>query len=200
MIQVRNATKTIDGREILSKINYQFQDGKTVWLTGHNGCGKTMLLRMLCGLIMPSEGAVLCDRALRYGVMIETPSFFENETAFYNLKYLAGIQKRIGKAEIEKALQEFNLLEFKSIKVKRFSLGMKQRLGICQAVMENPDVLLLDEPFNAVDEENVRLVYDVLNKCRAAGKTIVIASHGQIDTKRLIVDERIQMSSGSLIC
>ena len=158
-----------------------------------------MLLRALCGLITPTHGKVESDRPLNYGVVIETPTFLNNETALYNLKYLASIQRKIGIKEIEDAMSKLDLLQFKKKKVKRFSLGMKQRLGICQAIMENPDVLLLDEPFNAIDDENLIRVYDIINEFRNSGKIVIIASHGHIDTDRLIIDENLQIKSGRLI-
>ena len=177
MIKLDNVSKVIKDKNILVNVNLEFKEGQCYLVKGHNGSGKTMLLRMICGFLKPTDGKVIYDKEYSYGVIIENPAFFLNETAMYNMKYLADINKRIGKEEIEKWLKKFNLLEFKDKKVKTFSLGMKQRLALCQAFMESPDVILLDEPFNAIDEDNLNIVYDLLKEQRDAGKIIVIASH-----------------------
>ena len=177
MIKLDNVSKVIKDKNILVNVNLEFKEGQSYLVKGHNGSGKTMLLRMICGFLKPTDGKVIYDKEYSYGVIIENPAFFLNETAMYNMKYLADINKRIGKEEIEKWLKKFNLLEFRDKKVKTFSLGMKQRLALCQAFMENLDVILLDEPFNAIDEDNLNIVYDVLKEQRDAGKIIVIASH-----------------------
>lgn len=177
MIKLENVSKVIKDKNILVNVNLEFEEGQCYLVKGHNGSGKTMLLRMICGFLKPTDGKVIYDKEYSYGVIIENPAFFLNETAMYNMKYLADINKKIGKEEIDKWLKKFNLLEFKDKKVKTFSLGMKQRLALCQAFMENPDVILLDEPFNAIDEDNLNIVYDLLKEQREAGKIIVIASH-----------------------
>ena len=177
MIKLENVSKVIKDKNILVNVNLEFKEGQCYLVKGHNGSGKTMLLRMICGFLKPTDGKVIYDKEYSYGVIIENPAFFLNETAMYNMKYLADINKKIGKEEIEKWLKKFNLLEFKDKKVKTFSLGMKQRLALCQAFMESPDVILLDEPFNAIDEDNLNIVYDLLKEQREAGKIIVIASH-----------------------
>lgn len=177
MIKLENVSKVIKDKNILVNVNLEFKEGQCYLVKGHNGSGKTMLLRMICGFLKPTDGKVIYDKEYSYGVIIENPAFFLNETAMYNMKYLADINKKIGKEEIEKWLKKFNLLEFKDKKVKTFSLGMKQRLALCQAFMENLDVILLDEPFNAIDEDNLNIVYDLLKEQREAGKIIVIASH-----------------------
>ena len=165
MIKLENVSKVIKDKNILVNVNLEFKEGQCYLVKGHNGSGKTMLLRMICGFLKPTDGKVIYDKEYSYGVIIENPAFFLNETAMYNMKYLADINKKIGKEE------------FKDKKVKTFSLGMKQRLALCQAFMENPDVILLDEPFNAIDEDNLNIVYDLLKEQRDAGKIIVIASH-----------------------
>ena len=177
MIKLENVSKVIKDKNILVNVNLEFKEGQCYLVKGHNGSGKTMLLRMICGFLKPTDGKVIYDKEYSYGVIIENPAFFLNETAMYNMKYLADINKKIGKEEIEKWLKRFNLLEFKDKKVKTFSLGMKQRLALCQVFMENSDVILLDEPFNAIDEDNLNIVYDLLKEQRDAGKIIVIASH-----------------------
>lgn len=196
MIKIENVTKNINNKVVLENINADFVEGEINLLCGHNGCGKTMLLRLVCGFINPTVGKCIEERNYKYGVIIETPTFFLQETAFQNLKYLASINKTIDNKQIELWLKKFNLYEQKDKKVKTFSLGMKQRLALCQAFMESPDVLLLDEPFNAIDDENLKIVCDLIREAKKDNKIIVIASHSKID--ELKFDNIIKMSNGKI--
>ncbi|GAA0492890.1 hypothetical protein IRB23M11_02200 [Alkalibacterium sp. m-11] len=198
MINLKDISKVLKGKEVLTNINLTLNPGEVTLLYGHNGSGKTMLLRMICGLISPDKGELLLDSSFKFGVIIENPTFFLNETAFYNLNYLATINKRIGDKDILSWLKIFNLYEVKDKRVKSFSLGMKQRLALCQAFMENPDVLLLDEPFNGIDDENLEIVYNLLEKEKKKKKIIVIASHVKIQVEGL-VDKQIKMSNGKIV-
>lgn len=197
MIELNNISKTIKNKQVIKEFKYNFEKGKVYLLTGHNGSGKTMLLRLICGLLAPDEGVVKKDN-LRFGVIIENPSFMERETALYNLKYLASINKLIDEKEILKYLEYVNLLEHKNTLVKKFSLGMKQRLALAQALMENPDVILLDEPFNALDEENVLRSIKLLKDEKDKNKIVIIAAHGFEDVMN-IVDEEIKLSNGKVV-
>lgn len=197
MIKLINYSKRIKDKDILKSINLDFEEGKLYLLTGHNGCGKTMVLRAICGLILPTLGNVEQDKCYTYGAVIENPHFMNDETAFFNLKYLADIKGLISAGEIEKALKEVNLYAVKNKKVKTFSLGMKQRLGICQAFMENPDVILLDEPFNALDDENKDMINDLLKRLKAKNKIIIIAAHGIENTD--MYDHVIKMNEGKIV-
>lgn len=198
IIHINNVSKELKGKRVLKNINLELKEGTCTVITGHNGCGKTMLLRLICGLIKPTEGEIEYKKPCSFGVIIESPGFFLNETALYNLKYLANINKLIGESEISEYLEKFNLYNVRNKKVKTFSLGMKQRLALCQAFMENPDVILLDEPFNALDEENLQITSSYISKCRDEGKIIVIATHGIIPSQCKI-DKTIKMSDGSII-
>lgn len=197
MIKINNVTKIIKQREILKNIKLNLNNGDFIMLHGHNGSGKTMLLRLICQLIKPTNGTISYKGNHRFGVIIENPTFFQNETAFYNLKYLASINKLIGDKEIETWLKTFNLYDVKDKKVKSFSLGMRQRLAMCQAFMENPDVLLLDEPFNGIDDENLEIVYKILAKEKKLSKIIVIASHMKITIPDLVTKE-VRLSNGEI--
>lgn len=199
MLKADKITKVLKGNEVLSNISYTFENGKIYLLTGHNGCGKTMLLRALCGLITPDSGEIICDKKCNFGVVIETPKFMENETGYFNLCYLASIRKIINKDTIKEHIKLFDLDNVKNKKVKTYSLGMKQRLGLCQAVMEDPDIILLDEPFNAIDEENLNRIYEILNGFREKNKIIIIASHGIVDRNKLMIDETIVMDKGKIL-
>lgn len=199
MLKADKITKVLKGNEVLSNISYTFENGKIYLLTGHNGCGKTMLLRALCGLITPDSGEIICDKKCNFGVVIETPKFMENETGYFNLCYLASIRNIINKDTIKENIKLFDLDNVKNKKVKTYSLGMKQRLGLCQAVMEDPNIILLDEPFNAIDEENLNRIYEILNGFRDKNKIIIIASHGIVDRNKLMIDETIVMDKGKIL-
>ncbi len=198
MIHINNVNKELKGKIVLKNVNLELKEGTCTVITGHNGCGKTMLLRLICGLIKPTEGKIEYEKAYSFGVIIESPNFFLNETALYNLKYLANINKLIGENEILEYLKKFNLYDVRNKKVITYSLGMKQRLALCQAFMENPDVILLDEPFNALDEENLQITSEYISKCKDEKKIIVIATHGSIPAQ-CKVDRIIKMSDGSII-
>lgn len=197
MIEITNVTKEIKGKTVLKDINLKIKNREMVLLKGHNGCGKTMLLRLIAGFIKPTVGTVKGTERCRLGVIIENPSFFLNETALYNLKYLAKINNVISEDDILDVMKKFGLYEVRNNKVKTFSLGMKQRLALCQAFMEDPDVLLLDEPFNAIDDQNLEKVIDLLNEFKNKDKIIVIASHG--DIRGCKFDKIIKMSDGKII-
>lgn len=199
MIEVSHVNKTLKHKEVLKDITCQFEEGKVYLLKGHNGCGKTMLLRAVCGLIHPDSGSINCPENITFGVIIENPSFVENETAWQNLEYLAKINHVIGRSEIEDALKAVNLLQDKDKKVKTYSLGMKQRLAICQAIMENPNVLLLDEPFNALDPENVKAVEHIIREEKQKGKIVIIAAHMVDQSLEDLFDEVITMAEGKIV-
>ncbi len=137
------------------------------------------------------------DKDYSFGVVIENPAFMENESAYYNMKYLADIRKNIKKEKIEEALKKVDLFECRNKKVKTFSLGMKQRLGICQAFMEDPDVILLDEPFNALDDKNHKNIENLLLEFKKKNKIVIVVAHGLEDTS--MYDKVIKMSDGALV-
>ena len=196
MIQLKSVTKKLKKKVILQDISLTLEPGKMYLLKGHNGSGKTMLLRSICGLLKPDSGSIE-HPDYTYGVMIENPSFVLNETALENLKFLASIQNKITIGEIKEALNQVNLLDKSNLKVKEYSLGMKQRLGFCQAIMENPDVLLLDEPFNALDDEHFQLILNLLQSSKK-DKIIMIAAHGFDYEKYPIFDEVIYLNDGKI--
>lgn len=199
MIYVKNAYKKIKNNQVLENINLKLNEGNVYLIEGHNGSGKTMLLRLLCELIKPDEGEVVFSRAYSFGAVIENPSFIQNDTVLENLLFLAKIKNVITEEHISEWLRKLNLYEKKDNKVKTLSLGMRQRLAICQAFMEDPDVILLDEPFNALDKENLDVVIDVINESKKAGKIIVIAAHDVSNKQNLSFDERVELENGRII-
>lgn len=199
MIELKNVNKTLSKKEILADINQVFKENNCYLVSGHNGCGKTMLLRMICGLIKPTSGSVEGTDGKSFGIIIENPEFFKHETVLYNLKYLASIQKKIDESEIDKWLKIFNLFDKKNTRVNKLSLGMKQRLALCQAFMENPDVILLDEPFNALDTDNIDILKSVIEEEKNKGKIIIVAAHNLSSDLNNIFDCNIKMENGKII-
>ncbi|MFQ9933573.1 MAG: ATP-binding cassette domain-containing protein [Lachnospiraceae bacterium] len=205
-VEVKNYSKVIKGIAVLKDINVRFEQGIVYGLQGKNGSGKTMLMRAICGLIRPTEGSVIIDGKVlgkdmsfpeSIGVLIENPSFLANCTGYENLEILASIQKKIGKEEIEETLRAVGLEPSDKRKYRKYSLGMKQKLGIAAAVMEHPDIIILDEPINAIDEEGVGLVEDILENERKRGAVIIIACHDKEEMERL-ADEIICIEDGKI--
>lgn len=205
MIVFEHVSKTIKGHEILKDLNYTFDDKKIYGLYGPNGSGKTMILRLACGLVRPTSGKIMIngeqlgkDFAFppSVGVVIENMELLPHLTAFENLKELGSIKSIVSDDEIREALERVGLLTDKT--VKKFSLGMKQRLNIAQAIFEHPDIILLDEPTNALDEDGVESIYKILEEEKARGACIVIASHNKNDFKR-IVDQVIKVENETMV-
>lgn len=205
-IAMRDYTKSIKRTTVLDAVNVTFDSGKIHGIVGPNGSGKTMLLRAICGFIHPDSGCVEIDgepvgfnRPLPspMGVIIETPGFCLHETAMENLKYLAGISGRFDADETARLLDVFGLYEHRNQKVKSFSLGMRQKLAIVQALMEHQPIVLLDEPTNGLDEESVEVFLEEMQQQRNAGKTILIATHHSAELEQ-VADRLHHISHGSL--
>lgn len=207
MIDLKNISKKIGKNMVLKNVTYQFEDGKIYGLYGRNGAGKTMLLRIISGLLIPSEGIVKIDGEILHkdisfpksvGIVIENMELLPKYSAYENLKMLSMIKKEVGKTEIEEALKKVGLDQYQDLKVKKYSLGMKQRLNIAQAVFEKNDIILLDEPTNALDSEGVQLVYQLLKEEKDRGAIVIIATHHKEDLQRLS-DIVIELEDGQII-
>lgn len=206
-VEIKNYTKVLKGKTVLEQINLSMEKGKIYGIQGHNGCGKTMLLRAISGLIKATEGEVVIDgKILRkeidfppsIGVLIENPEFWKKYTGIQVLQTLARIKGEIHKEEIVESMKRVGLLEKKDIVVGKYSLGMRQRLGIAQAIMEKPEILLFDEPTNALDREGVSLFLEIIKEEKKRGALIVIVSHDP-NTLLDICDEIITMENGKVI-
>ncbi|MCM1499557.1 MAG: ATP-binding cassette domain-containing protein [Clostridium sp.] len=193
-IEIEHLTKRLGGQIVLSDINVQFESGNIYGLMGRNGSGKTVFLKCICGFMEATEGHIslngkVLKKDMEYlenmGFLIEYPGFLENASAYDNLKFIASIRRIAGKKEIEDSLNRVMLEPYNKKKVGNYSLGMKQRLGVAQAIMENPDILILDEPMNGLDEAGVKLMRELLMDLRKEGKLIIIASHYQEDIDML---------------
>lgn len=206
-IKINSVSKRFKGNCILQDITVSFEKGKIYGLIGRNGAGKTVLLKLICGLGTPSEGEVWVDGNNiangscvpdNIGAIIEVPGFLPDISGFANLKYLAGLRNKIGDMEIISAMATVGLDAKDRKRVGKYSLGMRQRLGIAQAVMEDPDILLLDEPMNGLDNQGVEDVKTLLKELRLKGKTIILASHHMEDITELC-DNIYKMDGGHLM-
>lgn len=205
-VELINVTKRIKGTAVLTNINLRLKAGRIYGMLGRNGSGKTMLIRMIAGLIRPTQGEVRVfgrqlgkelDFPESLGLIIENVGFWPSYTGLECLRVLAGVKKKIGEAEMRKALERVGLDPSDKRKYYQYSLGMKQKLAIAQAVMEQPDLILLDEPTNSLDEESVEAVREILLQERARGALILVASHNKEDTARL-ADETLTIAGGEL--
>jgi len=207
MITVKNLNLTINKKEILNDINISLDGGKIYGLVGRNGCGKTMLMKCICGFVKPTYGEVTCDgeiigKDIDYlhcaGVIIETPVFIPYYSGFKNLKILAAINNRIGDEQIRITMKKCGLTPELKMTVKKYSLGMRQRLAIAQAIMEEPPILILDEPMNGLDSDGVCEIRDLLLEFKDRGCLILLASHNHEDVK-VLCDEVFQMEKGRIL-
>lgn len=205
-IELKDVEKTIRGVTVLQGINVRFEAGQVYGLKGKNGCGKTMLMRLICGLIRPTHGTVdingeILGKEISFprsiGALIENPAFIDGYTGLKNLQILASIQGKIGDEEIRDALRKVGLDPDDKRKYRKYSLGMKQRLGIACAFMEHPEIVVLDEPINALDDNGVELVHNILHDLKERGTLVIIACHDQEEMEQL-ADEIYLMGEGRI--
>ncbi len=207
-IEIRNVTKVIKKTRVIDNVDITFEGGKIYGLSGKNGCGKTMLMRLISGLIYPTEGEVIIDGKIlgkdcsfpkSIGLLIENPAFLEEYTAYENLRMLNGVGgNRLDKEEILSLIQSVGLDPHDSRKYYKFSLGMRQRLGIAAAIMGKPDVILLDEPINAIDEDGVSEIRDLVRSLSGEDRIIIIACHDK-EEMEYMADEIIYMKDGKIV-
>lgn len=206
MLTATDVTKSIKGKTVLSHIDLTLESGTIYGFVGPNASGKTMLFRALSGLMSVTSGIVALDgRVLKkdfsvlpsLGILLENVSLYPNLTGYENLKYLAEFRRIAGRNDIETALQRVGLAPEDKRKYGKYSLGMKQRLAIAQAVMERPDVLMLDEPTNALDQDSATLVRTLIQEEKERGALILLASHNREDIQ-LLCDHIFVMDNGRI--
>ena len=204
MVEIKNYCKSIKSRPILNNVSYNFEYGKIYGIYGHNGSGKTMLLRAIAGLLVPDSGSVVIDGKVLHkdmsfppsiGIVIENMNLLPQYNAFDNLKILGKIKKTATDEDIKTALERVGLKS--DLKVKKFSLGMKQRLNIAQAVCEKQKIILRDEPTNALDNDGVQRIYKLLKEEKERGALVVITTHHKEDLEE-ICDVVLEMTEGEL--
>ena len=205
-IEINHVTKKFGDDVILHDINISMEQGKVYGISGNNGSGKTVLMKCICCFLPVTEGVIRVggktigaevDFPESVGVIIETPGFLTNLTGMRNLEILAGLQGKISKNEIREAICKAGLDPGLKKSVAKYSLGMRQRLGIAQAIMEDPEFLILDEPFNGLDKHGVEDIRNLLLGLKKDGKTIILASHNSEDI-RILCDKVYEMDGGRI--
>lgn len=205
-IQVNNVSKTFGATTIINNVSLHLTSGHIYGFQGINGCGKTMLMRLIAGLMYPTKGEVVVDGHVLHGqnsfpsnmgLLIENPAFLGGYTGLDNLKMLAGIKGKIGDTEIWDTLVRVGLDPSDKKKYKKYSLGMKQRLGIACAIMEKPELLILDEPFISLDETGVQTVFDIIQQEKARGALVIMACH-EYETLASLSDEIFRITAGTI--
>ena len=205
-IELIHVTKKFGQELVLKEVNLTLEQGRVYGIVGNNGSGKTVLMKCICGFLIPTTGLIQVfgssigqdvDFPESLGVIIETPGFLTNLTGRKNLEILAGMRRKIGPAEIQQVLEKVGLDPALKKPVANYSLGMRQRLGIAQAIMEDPKLLILDEPFNGLDKHGVGEIRKLLLELKEEGKTILLASHNEEDI-RILCDEVYEMDGGVL--
>ena len=206
MITISELNLSLQKAPILCDINVHFERGKIHGLIGRNGSGKTMLMKCICGFVKPTIGNITvdgkrigkdCDFPKNAGIIIETPGFIPYYSGYKNLKLLADLRGTVKRDDIRKTMEQVGLDPDLKRHVRKYSLGMRQRLGLAQAIMENPDLLILDEPMNGLDKDGVADMREYLLALKEQGKTILIASHSAEDID-VLCDTVCEMDKGKI--
>lgn len=207
MIRVEHVTLTIKPAKILKDVSVEFERGKIHGLIGRNGSGKTMLMKCICGFIRPNQGEIWVDgkrvgRDMDFppdtGLLIETPGFIPYYTGYHNLKLLAELNGKANREQIKDSMRAVGLSPEQDKAVQKYSLGMRQRLGIAQAIMDEPQLLILDEPMNGLDKQGLAEMRALFRRLRDQGKTILLSSHNSEDIE-LLCDTVSEMDRGHLV-
>lgn len=205
-IRIRNVSKIFGEEKVLNHITYDFECGMVHGIVGMNGSGKTVLLKCICGFLFPERGQIYVEGKLvgrdidfpeSLGMIIESPGFLPNVSGFKNLKLLASLRGKIDDETIRRAIRRVGLDPESKKNVGKYSLGMRERLGIAQAIMEDPNILILDEPFNGLDKRGVQEVYELIAELNDQGKTIFLVSHNAVDIE-MLCDTVCEMEAGEL--
>lgn len=206
IISVETVSLTIGAAHILRDVSIQFEEGLIHGIVGRNGSGKTMLMKCICGFIRPTTGRILVDgrqvgRDVDFppelGLLIETPGFVPYYSGLKNLALLAAINRRVSKEQLSACMEQLGLGDAKDKRVSKYSMGMRQRLGIAQSIMEDPKLLILDEPLNGLDEQGVQDIRALLLELKRQGKTVLLSSHNGEDID-LLCDSVCRMAGGVL--
>lgn len=206
IIEVCGVNKYFGEEHVLKDVSHTFEKGKIHGIVGNNGSGKTVLMKCICGFLKPDSGVIFVnhkqvgketDFPEDIGIIIETPGFLPHLSGTQNLKILASLQKKANALTIRTVLEQVGLDPDMKKPVGKYSLGMRQRLGFAQALMEDPSLLILDEPLNGLDKHGVVHIRNVIKGLRAEGKTVILASHNQVDIDELC-DTVCEMDAGVL--
>ncbi|KLE16322.1 ATP-binding cassette domain-containing protein [Clostridium sp. C8] len=206
IIEIKNLSKQFKEHTVLKDVTLNFEKGKIYGLVGRNGSGKTVLMKCICGLIPPSTGEIAVNNKVvgkdidipeNVGIIIENPGFLPNYSGFNNLKLLSMIKNKINNDEIKAVIKKVGLDPESKKHVGKYSLGMRQRLGLAQAIMENPDIYILDEPMNGLDKSGITEIRNLLLELKSQGKTIIMATHIYEDV-RILCDKVYKIEDGEI--
>lgn len=206
-IEIKELTKVLSGNKVVDNVNITMESGKVYGLCGYNGCGKTMLMRLIAGLIIPTTGSVSYDGKIlgknigfppSIGILIENPAFLNSRSGFNNLKLLASIKGKTDEKTIADAIRKVGLDPDDKKKYRKYSLGMKQRLGIAAAIMESPDLIILDEPTNALDSSGVKLTQKLIRQECERGALVIMTCHDK-DILENVCDVIYNIEHGRII-
>ncbi|PAD74409.1 MULTISPECIES: ATP-binding cassette domain-containing protein [Paenibacillus] len=207
LIEVVNVSKSFKGIQIFNQANAVFEQGNIYGILGPNGSGKSVLFKLICGFIKPDQGDIIIHPSYRsrradfpqnFGIIIDRPGYAAGLTGFENLKRWAEIRNQIKDEDIKRTMRVVGLDPDARQKMKSYSLGMKQKIAFAQAIMENQQVLILDEPFNAMDVDSVKVLRELLIKYKQEGRTIILTSHNEEDIE-LLCDQVYQIRSHKLV-
>lgn len=206
-IEIKNVKKYFKNNKALDDVSMSLEKGKIYGIIGRNGSGKTVLLKLICGIMKMTEGSIEIDGKRigkdinipdNVGVIIENPGFIKEYSGMDNLKFLAGLSGKYSKESLEKLMEQVGLDPKEKKRVANYSLGMRQKLGIAQAIMGNPDILILDEPTNGLDKKSVEEFRKLMLEFKEQGKTILLASHSSEDIK-ILCDRVYELDAGKLV-
>lgn len=206
VIEVKSVVKRWGNNTVLKSVDLTAEHSEIIGIIGHNGSGKTVLMKCICGFITPDSGEITVsgkrigkdiDIPKNIGLIIETPGFLPNFSGFSNLWQLAKIRGKISKDDVRAVMKTVGLDPNEKKHVGKYSLGMRQRLGIAQAIMENPDILILDEPMNGLDKSGVADMRELLLQLKESGKTMIVASHNSVDID-VLCDRVFEITKGNL--
>lgn len=200
MLKLIEVSKSFKNQKVLEAVNLELDEGKIVHIEGANGSGKSTLLKIIAGLMKPSSGTVCVSKNVKIGALIENPSFLEDISAKDNLKILFQLKSKnlYDEKKLNILFKNFGLLYEDTEKMKNFSLGMKQKVGIIQAIMENQNLILLDEPTRGLDKESIKTFGNIIKQLKKEGKCVVIASHLQ-DEQEFYYDRKFKISDKKII-
>ncbi|MEX0379913.1 ATP-binding cassette domain-containing protein [Leuconostoc sp. MS02] len=197
MLLIKKIKKTFNRTNVLSNLTLEVKDGELVHIEGSNGSGKSTLFKLITGLLQPDTGTITMDTADVVGALIENPGFLEFESALTNLRFLGNSNHRFDEKRTTELMKQFELDPKNSQAVSKYSIGMRQKLGIIQAVMENQNVILLDEPTRGLDTASIDQFIELLQKLKTENKIVIVASHDHIDG--IHYDKTLSLKNGKLV-
>ncbi len=196
MLKVTHVSKKFKDADVLKDVSLTVKPGELIHIVGINGSGKSTLFKIITGLLKADSGTVSLDSGDVIGALIENPGFLEYETAWDNLRFLANVHHKFQADKVKKLLTDFDLDPDSRQAIGKYSIGMRQKVGIVQAIMEDQNIILLDEPTRGIDKKGVKQFVDLLERLKAEGKAVVVASHD--DIPGLVYDRTLTLENGEL--